>query len=242
MKDRWDLMDLTVFTRVVSCGSFSAAAIELGYSTAYISKRIADLEQRLNSRLFNRTTRTMQLTSEGQVAYGWAQRILEAADSMEREVVSSQVKPSGSLRVSTSLRLGREHLAHILSQLVQDYPQLDVWLELVDRPVDLLAEGIDINIRNGAVDEPHMVSQLIAPCSRILCAAPAYLQRCGIPQNLQDLSHHQCLFYRDADNVFGAWRLEGPHGIETIRTGNQTLRSHHSDVVKGCFSGDCHWM
>jgi LysR family transcriptional regulator, transcriptional activator for dmlA len=207
--------------------------VELGYSPAYISKRISDLEARLGTRRFNRTTRTIQLTAEGSIAQSWAARILEAADTMEREVASSQQKPSGSLRISTSLRMGREHLAPILSQLVREYPQLEVWLELVDRRVDLLEEGIDINIRNGAVDEPHMVSQLVSRCSRILCAAPSYLAQRGEPRNLQDLSQHECLFYRDGDNVFGAWKLEGPNGMETIRAGSQTLRSHHSDLVKG---------
>ncbi|MCY0967218.1 LysR substrate-binding domain-containing protein [Oceanospirillaceae bacterium G-43] len=232
MKDRWDLMDLTVFTTLVRNGSFTGTAVELGYSAAYISKRISDLEKRLGTRLFNRTTRSLQLTAEGNIAYGWASRILDAADSMEREVANSQQAPAGSLRISTSLRMGREHVAPILSQLVREYPQLEVWLELVDRKVDLLEEGIDINIRNGVVDEPHMVCQLVSRCSRILVAAPSYLAEHGEPQRLQDLSDHECLFYRDGDNVFGAWKLEGPNGMETIRAGSQKLQSHHSDLVK----------
>ncbi|WP_221801380.1 LysR substrate-binding domain-containing protein [Oceanobacter mangrovi] len=225
-------MDLTVFCCVVRNGSFSRAATELGYSAAYISKRISDLELKLSTRLFNRTTRTIQITREGSVAHSWAEKILESADALEKEVTSSQELPTGSLRIATSLRLGREHVAPILSELVREYPSLDVWLELVDHRVDLLEEGIDIDIRNGTVGEPHVVSQLVQESSRVLVAAPEYLQRRGEPKSIWELTQHDCLLYKHGDIGHGSWRLQGPNGTETVRVDSRSTRSHHSDIVK----------
>ncbi|ANG61696.1 LysR family transcriptional regulator [Marinobacterium aestuarii] len=232
MKNNWELVDLSVFCAVVKCGSFTEAAKELGYSGPYVSKRIADLETKLGARLFNRTTRSIQITPEGQIAHAWACKILDATQAMARDVANSKTSPTGSLRISTSLRLGRNHVAPILSQLVRDHPGLDVWLELVDRRVDLLEEGIDIDIRSGGVDEPHLVSQLVVESARILCATPEYLARQGTPKVLTDLSQHQCMLFRDGDYPFGSWRLNGPNGLETVRVSGNVLRSHHSDVVK----------
>ncbi len=225
-------MDLTVFCCVVRTGSFSKAAAELGYSAAYISKRIADLETKLGTRLFNRTTRSIQITREGGVAHRWAQQILESADALEKEVASSQEQPTGSLRIATSLRLGRYHVGPILSNLVKEYPGLDVWLELVDRRLDLLEEGIDIDIRNGSVGEPHVVSQLVQKSSRVLAAAPEYLERKGEPQTIWDLAQHDCLLYKHGDIGNGSWRMMGPNGMETVRVDGRQLRSHHSDIAK----------
>jgi len=232
MKNNWELVDLSVFCAVVRCGSFTDAAQELGYSGPYVSKRIADLETKLGARLFNRTTRSIQITTEGQIAHGWATRILDATQAMAKDVANSKTSPTGGLRISTSLRMGRNHVGPILSQLVKDYPGLDVWLELVDRRVDLLEEGIDIDIRSGGVDEPHLVSQLVVESARILCATPDYLARRGTPKFLTDLSQHECMLFRDGDYPYGSWRLKGPNGLETVRVTGNVLRSHHSDVVK----------
>ena len=232
MNNKWDLNDLSVFSAVVRHNSFSVAANELGCSGAYVSKRIADLEIKLGAKLFNRTTRTVQITPEGQLAFSWAQKILEAVDTMSQEVANSQTLPSGRLRIATSLRLGRNHVAPILSEFVREYPSLDVWLELVDRRVDLLEENFDIDIRNGAVDEPHLISQHVTNSFRILCASPEYLARKGEPQKLSELGQHDCMLFRDGDTSYGVWRLEGPFGQETIRVSGNNLRSHHSDVVK----------
>lgn len=232
MTNTWEFVDLRVFCAVVKCGSFTQAAKDMGYSGPYISKRISVLETKLGAKLFNRTTRTMQITAEGLLAHSWAVKILDAASEMSTELANSKVTPSGSLRISTSLRLGRNHVAPILSQLVKDYTSIDVTLELVDRRVDLLQEGIDIDIRAGEVDEPHLVSQRVVSSERILCAAPEYLAANKPPLNLSELGLHECLVFRDGASPLGSWRLTGPKGAETIRVSGNVIRSHHSDVVK----------
>ena len=227
----WDLIDLKIFCTVYRYGNFARASTELGISPAYVSKRISDLERTLKAQLFNRTTRKVQVTSEGEVAYTWAIQVLEAAENLTMEVASSKANPSGSLRICTSLRLGRNHISPILALLSNKYPDLKIWLELVDRRVDMLEEGIDIDIRVGDIQEPHLISHPVIKSTRILCASPAYLKKRGKPKSPKDLTRHDCLPFRDRDHPFGVWRLSGPDGLETVRV-TGSLGSNHSDVVR----------
>ena len=130
----------------------------------------------------------------------------------------------------TKKRLRPNHLSPILAELHRAHPDLDIWLELMDRRVDLLAEGFDIDVRMGEVVEPHLVTHLVAENSRVLCAAPAYLARRGMPKTLVELANHDCLLYRERHQTFGVWRLQGPHGVESIKV-TGPIGSNHSDVV-----------
>lgn len=227
----WDLADLRVFCQVARRSSFLAAATELGISPAYVSKRIASLERALGVTLFHRTTRRVRISDAGEAAHAWALKVLEAVDGLNDSVTQPATELAGTLRISSSLRLGRNHLSPILAELRRWHPHLDLWLELVDRRVDLLAEGFDIDVRIGEVNEPHLVAHFVAHGSRVLCASPEYLQRCGVPKTLNDLTGHDCLLYRERHQTFGAWRLLGPRGPESIKiTG--PLGSNHSDVVR----------
>jgi LysR family transcriptional activator of dmlA len=231
VNNAWDLVDLQVFCSVARCSSFNAAATDLGISPAYVSKRVADLEKALGVTLFRRTTRRVQITDEGALAYAWARRVLEAADGLTQEVAGAKGSPRGSIRISTSMRLGRNHVSHVLSLLENEYPELDVWLELLDRRVDLIGEAFDIDIRMAEVSEPHLFRHLIAKNKRILCAAPAYLERRGHPETLADLALHDCLLYRERHLTFGVWRMDGPNGPESVKiTG--PMGANHSDVVR----------
>ena len=175
VKNNWELIDLRVLCAVARRASLTGAAVDLGISVAYVTKRIAHLEKVLETPLFLRTTRRVNITAQGEAVYTWARKVLQAADALNQEVAQSRGALSGSLKVSTSHRLGSMHIAPILALLRQQHPELEVWLELVDRRVDLIAEGFDIDIRVGEVREPHLVAQKMASSARILCAAPRYL-------------------------------------------------------------------
>lgn len=200
-------------------------------SPAYVSKRITNLEQELGVTLFHRTTRRVRISDQGELAFAWARRILTDVAEMTSEVSQSQGEPAGPLRISTSLRMGRNHVAPILSLLGRRYPKLDLWLELVTDRVDVIAEGIDIDIRVGEVDEPHLIAHRIARSERILCAAPAYLERRGQPQTVAELAQHECLLFRGRDQAFGVWRLTGPDGLESVKVTGR-VGSNHSDIVR----------
>lgn len=225
------LRDLELFCTIARQASFSVAARRMGLSPSHVSHRIARLEASLGTRLFHRTTRHVTITHDGELAFDWARRILEDVEQMRAAITGSAATPKGIVRLSASLRLGRDYLAPILSQLRQTHPQLEVWLELQDRRVDLLEENLDIDVRIGEVQEPHLVAHHIAASRRILCAAPTYLHRHGEPTCLTELTGHQCLPFRDRDQPFGVWRLHGPAGPETIKVSG-AMASNHSDVVR----------
>lgn len=230
--NRPGLADLRILCAAVRNSNFAAAARALAITPTYVSKRIAALERQFGVALFRRTTRRVHITEAGEIAYSWARRILDDVSAMGEEVTSARNVPRGPLRISTSLRLGRDHVAPALSLLQKAYPKLEIWLELVDRRVDLIAEEIDIDIRVGDVTEPHLIAHRVVRSNRILCAAPSYLERHGTPMALADLSRHECLQFRDRLLPFGTWRLQGPKGHEIVRV-NGRLGSNHSDIVLG---------
>ena len=227
-----ELRDLEVFCEVARRASFVAASMEFGTTPAHISKRVAILESRLGVRLFHRTTRRVVITEDGERAYQWARRILDDSNAMSEAFASAKSEPSGLLRVATSQRLGREHVAPVLSALGKRYPRIEVWLELLDRRVDLVEENFDLDIRVGDPTQPHLIAQRVVESRRILCAAPSYLEERGHPRTLAELAEHECMLYRERDKPFGMWRLVGPKGVEAVKVTSR-FSSNHSDVVRG---------
>jgi LysR family transcriptional activator of dmlA len=222
--------DLKLFCAVVRNLSFVATANEWGCSPAFVTKRISLLESALKVRLLHRTTRRVSVTEDGQTVFRWAQRILEDFEEMSQAVSSSRTTPHGLLRISTSTGFGRKRVAPALSELAGLYPSLRIHLELLDRPVDMLGEGFDIDVRIGGVYEPNLIVKRLAANSRVMCAAPAYLERHGTPRELSDLSEHQCIVNRERDLPFGVWRLKGPGGLETVKVSGP-LSSNNGEIV-----------
>lgn len=209
--------DLRLFCMVVNKQSFAASAQELGVSKALVSKRIAILEDTLRTRLLHRTTRKVSATENGNIVYQWAQRILEDAEQMAEAVSSAKITPRGLLRLCTSSGFGRNHLSRAVSAMAQVYPDLQFQLELHDRPVDLVREGFDLDIRVGGVVEEHLLAKMIGQNARVLCASPSYLEQWGMPAKLADLANHRCIAVRERDQDFGRWKLRGQDGVESVR-------------------------
>jgi LysR family transcriptional activator of dmlA len=225
-----NLDDLRLFCTVAQRASFAATALDNGTTPAHISKRIAVLEEQLGARLFHRTSRRVVISEEGERAYAWARRILEDAASMHESVAGEKQEPAGVLRVSTSLRLGRNHVSHVLALMEARYPRLEIWLEILDRRADLVEEGIDVDVRIGDPVQPQLIGHRIAAGRRILCAAPQYLAQHPAPRSLAELAEHQCLLFRDREQAFGVWRLQGPGGMESVKLTGR-LGSNHSDII-----------
>ena len=173
----------------------------------------------------------MHLTDEGEAVYTASKRVLEEATVLTDAARSAKGEPSGLLRICTSLRLGKNHVSQVLSLLEKRYPRLEIWLELLDRGVDLIEEDFDIEIRVGEPTQQQLIAHKIVHSSRILCAAPSYLKRRGHPRTLDDLAHHECLLFRDREQTYGMWRLMGPTGFESVKVRGR-LGSNHSDVVR----------
>lgn len=222
--------DLRVFVTVVRKGSFAAAAEELGMSPAYVSKRIGVLEGILDVRLFQRSTRRIVITGDGEQVYARAQTILENLDDLVDEVSERRRAPSGQLRICSSFGFGRNLVAPAIARLAAAYPGLQIRFEVFDRLVDTVAEGFDLDVRVGDEIAPQLIARRLRPNGRILCAAPAYLARHGTPKTLQDLAGHQCLPIKERDHPFGVWRLRGKNGEETVKVSG-ALSTNHGEIA-----------
>ena len=224
------LTDLQLLVEVVRHRSFVRTAAELGMSPSYVSKRIGILEQSLGARLLHRTSRQVNPTAQGEKAYEWARSILADVQQLQDALAQDTAEPQGRLRVSSSFRLGRNHVAPAISLLARQYPKLDISLTVLDRPVDLIDEGLDLDIRVGDVPEPHLIAHRIAQSYRILCAAPSYIARHGAPTQLSELAHHACLVFRERDQPFGTWRFRGPKGLESVKV-TGPLSTNNNDII-----------
>jgi len=222
--------DLRVLLTVIRKSGFAAAADELGLSPAYVSKRIQILETTLGTRLLHRTSRRVALTEDGERVQRWALRILDDFQLLHDELSDAHDSPRGRLHVCSSFGFGRHHVAPALSLLAEQYPQLEIRLDLFDRAVDIVSEGFDLEIRVGDdIPGQHIGRQLVSN-RRVLCAAPAYLQRRGTPQSLNDLELHDCLVIKERDNAFGVWNLERDGVQDSVRV-NGSLSSNSGEIV-----------
>ncbi|UVW29899.1 LysR substrate-binding domain-containing protein [Massilia sp. H6] len=230
MNNQIEQGDLRVFVCVVRQGSFSAAAETLGMSAAFVSKRIGILERQLAVRLFERSTRRILITDAGEQAYGRAQLILEQLDDMLEVLGERQREPAGRLRICSSFGFGRKVVAPVIAQLAAAYPRLQIRFEVFDRLVDTLAEGFDLDVRIGDAIAPQLVARKLMANHRILCAAPGYIARHGMPRTLAELAGHQCLTIKERDHPLGSWRLTGKHGEETVRVSG-ALSTNHGEIA-----------
>lgn len=222
--------DLRVFCAIVRKASFTSAAQELGVSRSYVTKRVQVLEARLGTRLFHRTTRRIVVTGEGERVYHWALRILNDMDHLVEEIGVTRQTPRGSLRICSSFGFGRRVVAPALSALLARYPALQVRFEVFDRLVDIASEGFDLDIRVGDEIAPHLIARHLADNHRVLCAAPAYLARRGVPRTLADLAAHDCLVIKERDHPFGVWRLDNGRETQSIKV-RGPLSSNNGEIV-----------
>jgi len=230
-RDRLPLAeDLRVFLAVVNKQSFAAAATELGQSPAYVSKRIQILEEALSARLLHRSTRGIRLTEEGERAQRWALQILDNFDQFIGDLSDSRTEPRGNVHICSSFGFGRCHVAPAVAELAERYPQLSLRLDLYDRVIDLVAEGVDLEILVGDdIPEQH-IGKKLAQHQRILCASPDYLKANGVPESLEALTQHQCLVLKERDNPFGIWSVTAEGEEQRIRV-KGALSSNSGEVV-----------
>jgi len=208
---------MTVFVRVVEDGGFTAAAKRLHLSPSAVSKVISRLEDRLGTRLLNRTTRRLGLTEAGRAFYDRSARILGDIDEAEQAIHRLKGVPAGLLRVNCAVAFATAQLVPLMPVFMERHPLVSLELEVTDRVVDLVDEGFDCAIRIGARFESSLVSRLLAEDRRIICAAPSYLQRHGVPETPADLAAHVCIARTASQAHLNDWPFDGPDGPYTIR-------------------------
>jgi len=210
-----DLSNVVAFAKVVEAKSFTAAARQLGMSKATISKQVSTLEGRIGVRLLNRTTRTLNLTSAGISFFRHCRHIVAELDAAEIEVMRLGREPYGDLRVTACTAIGRLHVAPVIGEFLKRYQNIEIDLTLSDREIDLLSGGFDVAVLTARRVPGNLKSITLAPCARVVCVAPSYLDLHGRPETLDDLPAHSCITCAEPSDR-GVWSLEGPNGLRNI--------------------------
>jgi DNA-binding transcriptional LysR family regulator len=221
---------VAAFARVVEAGSFSAAARRLRISKSAASAHVQRLEERLGVRLLHRTTRRISLTEAGAAYYRHCARIVAEAESAEQAARALQREPRGMLSISAPDTFGPMHVAPAIPDFLARFPDLAIDISLSPRHVDLVQEGLDLAIRIGTLKDSPLVVRRLAPSRFVLCAAPAYLKKRGVPRVADDLLRHACLGV--SVMPWGdEWHLVGAKGEHRIAA-REVLRSNSADILR----------
>lgn len=188
-------LEMTVFITVVDCNSFIEAADKLNMSKQAVSRYIQALEERLQVRLLQRSTRKMVVTNEGQSFYWQAKAIINATEEAENSLSLDQASPQGILRVNVPVSFGILHLAPLWQLFLNKYPQIELDLTLSDRVVNLLEEGYDLVVRIGNLENSSLISRKLATTRMIIAASPKYIAQYGMPIHPNDLRQHKIIMY-----------------------------------------------
>lgn len=215
---------MTAFVRVAELGSYTRAAEALALSRTRVSRLVMELEEHLQARLLQRTTRRLHLTEVGERYLAHAQGILQALEDARAEVGADVHAMHGHLRLNGPMSFGIRHLSPLVASFMVQHPELQVRLDLNDRRVDLLEEGYDLAIRIGDLPDSTLVARRLTRCRMVLCASPEYLATHGAPRRLEEIAGHRCLRYLGAYS--GDWQLGGQqHDI------SGPLESNNGDVL-----------
>jgi DNA-binding transcriptional LysR family regulator len=189
------LRAMQVFVQIVEAGSLTGAAAVLGMSGPAVVRSLAALERAIGVRLLQRTTRRSSLSDEGRDYYERCKRVLAAVDEADTSMSARRSEPHGRLRITAPATYGRMYVAPIVNAFIAKYPAVEVDLLLLDRVVDLIEEGLDAAVRIGELPDSTLVARALGETRRVVCAAPAYLRRAGIPKTPAELQAHRCIVF-----------------------------------------------
>ena len=225
-----DIKRMTVFTKVVETGSFSGAAKRLGIARSAISRHIAALEEKYETRLLNRTTRQLNLTDAGHIYYKSCLKILAEAESTAQRIKQFQQKPTGTLKIAGPTSFAQQ-LTTLVYEFQKCYAELTIELRLDDRVVDIVEEGIDISIRIGWLKDSRLIARRICDSPRVLCASPAYIDQNGRPQTPAQLTKHNCIIFTLLPTPYH-WQFSRGKQRETIPV-HSRLVTNSAIAVRG---------
>jgi DNA-binding transcriptional LysR family regulator len=214
MQDRLDA--LTVFVAVADQQSFAKAARQLRRSPVSVTRAVAALEERLQTRLFNRTTRSVALTDAGARYLDGCRRLLATYGELEAVKFAERAEPRGWINVTAPVMFGRLHVLPLVRSFLDDYPQVDVRLLLLDRVVSLVDEGLDLGVRIGQLPDSSLLAIRVGHVRRIVCAAPQYLARHGVPTTPRDLGSHSLVACTAVTPIPDRWSFHCPSGVISV--------------------------
>ena len=202
---------MSVFAAIVDGGSPAAAGRRLNVPLATVSRKLADLEAHLKTRLITRSTRKLVLTDAGRDYLDACRQIVEQVDEAERAASGAYANVKGQLVVAAPIVFGRLHVVPVAAAFLEAHPDVDIQLRLGDRNVNLIEEHVDVALRIGALPDSNLVATQVGTIRRVVCASPVYLERYGTPQSLDDLAAHRCITF-DGLEAATAWTFADATG------------------------------
>lgn len=181
------------FVTVAETQSFTLAAKKLGVSTAHVSRQVSNLESRLATKLLQRTTRKVSITEAGSLYYQRCRQLLDDLQDAEQAISGLHNTPTGKLKITAPMTYGELVLAPLINNFIIQHPELDVELHLSNQKMDLVADGYDLAIRQGQLEDSSMMAKRLASRTLFICAAPAYIAQYGQPNKPAELNQHNCL-------------------------------------------------
>lgn len=231
------ITSMRVFVRAASAGSLSAAARHMGMSPAMATKHVNALEVRLGVKLFHRSTRRLALTEAGSDYLEACQRILPDIDEAEAAAASQRIKATGLLRMNVPLSFGSRFIAPLIPEFSRQYPEVKIELGLSDAQLDLIAGNWDLAIRIGRLADSPLQARRLGDCAMLVCAAPAYLDRRGVPRRVAELSQHNCLSYTLSAMQNGKQWLFGLDGEFAVPINGDLLANNGDALLAAAVGG-----
>ena len=226
-----NLQGLLAFVETAASGSLTAAAERLDLTPAAVSKSVAKLEQQLGVRLLHRTTRRLSVTHEGQRFLADAKVALRLLDEAVAGVSQAAQAPAGRVRISSGIAFSRRWVLPALPAITAQHPQLAIDVELDNRAVDLVAEGYDIGVRGGVIEDSSLIARRVCSLPVVLLASPAYLKQAGVPTAPQDLSSHRCAAARLGGGAMSVWRFRRAGGRRIDYAPPATLTTNDPETM-----------
>jgi DNA-binding transcriptional LysR family regulator len=208
------MLCLAVFVAAVEEGSIAAAARRHGLSAVMAGRYLSGLEAGLAARLVQRTTRRLSLTDAGHAYFVRSKRILEEFEEANSEAADTHATPRGTLRIAAPITFGAMYMGQIVADFMAEFPGVSVEIQLQDRLVDLVEEGLDLAVRIGHLPDSDLVARALARCSMVSCASPTYLKRQGLPRTPAELTHHSRIGYLGTVST-PPWMFVAPSGATT---------------------------
>ena len=231
MNSRMDkFANIQAFVTVVESQSFSVAGERLGLSKSLISRRVSQLEQSLSAQLLQRTTRRLTLTESGQQFYSRAKQLLEDLADAETEVGEHQGELKGSIKIAAPLSFGLSHLPDIIARFMEEHPEIELDIDLNDREINLIEEGVDLALRIGRLRDSSLIARKLSSIHSIACASPEYLTRYGTPYHPNELDTHYALHYSNI-SLKDQWRFIGKDGKDHFAQPKIRMHANNGNVL-----------
>jgi DNA-binding transcriptional LysR family regulator len=230
------LESMSILIAAVEAGSLSAAGRRLGMPLATVSRKVAELEAHLKTRLLNRTSRKLTLTDAGETYLAACKRILDAVEEAERGASGEYSAPKGELIISAPILFGRMHVLPVAIEFLADFPDVDLHMVFSDRVVNLLDERVDLAVRIGDLPDSSLLARRVGSIGRVVCASPAYLAKRGTPNTPLDLREHSCITFEGL--MSGAtWMFAGKEPVSTVEVRSKLTVNTAQAAVDAAIAG-----